>query len=873
MIRIIQTVAIIAATAFIPMPACAAYIGDDVLNIAKQPPISDQDKFILNTKESVSMLVGKLGLSKKKQDIYNSITIKKVIRVVKPITLRRSKSALVVAREGAKIISATNSIIITNGPLHISHGRNNIIISGGDVDISHDSSGSNGSIVISKGKITIGHTRGSIIYALNGVKISHAKDVKSFNTSYRVNSGGNIDNVIVNSIIEPLFKDETLPKPKPKKIHEPIEVVQEESKKLSDADIKAALSAIENDENRYEHVFNNFDNSLQNNKIIALAAVEKYGASYKFIDEALKNDKEIALAAIKGKSFAFVYRDFIEPLKSNRNFILSAIKVNSRLIEHLESGLQKDKEILLTSINHSGDRFKLIHKFIRDGMENDKDIVLSSIMQSNDSLYLLGNKLFKGDGAFFLKAVKANGMALEFISSPFQKNKKIVMAAVKQNGLALVYADKHLKKDREVVLAAVKQNGLALAYADVSLQKDKQITLIAVNQNRHSFDYVSESSLPDINAQLGNTITKGKEVGEIFLARYNSGVDNSVLSPDGKRIYVFKNGYLHQYQLAPFKLINSRELDFETNQRYDANKRHLTYITDNEKYIIIYRKNKIEQIDVKTGATIKSVKFKSDESVLNGNEFVTFDNNNVITVWNANNLKKIKQWESEHKWAGKAQLFDEEYNHRFEIYYGLGISFSKVFKVNDKIILFRPANLYSHTSHYGEITIFDAETYKMLISIRHLDQRTSSISLNLKTLYVNRVTLWPVSGHIQQFNYRRREMLKYDLVTGAVSEIKSDKAKEIIKGNIYLHLTSRGLSPTGEFYLAARRFIVYPKKEKRYKLHVFKDGEAVLRNKKTNEFKLTNNARKHLKMKNTKGEILPINNVTFMKYIFSDTKQ
>jgi len=46
----------------------------------------------------------------------------------------------------------------------------------------------------------------------------------------------------------------------------------------------------------------------------------------------------------------------------------------------------------------------------------------------------------------------------------------------------------------------------------------------------------------------------------------------------------------------------------------------------------------------------------------------------------------------------------------------------------------------------------------------------------------------------------------------------------------------------------------------------FPDGEVVFFGYKTKHFQITANARKHLKMKNNQGDIIPINDATFERY-------
>ena len=82
----------------------------------------------------------------------------------------------------------------------------------------------------------------------------------------------------------------------------------------------------------------------------------------------------------------------------------------------------------------------------------------------------------KNDKTVVCKAVKQNGLALQFASDKLKNDKTIVCKAVQQNGLALQFASVELKNDvtdDTVVFKAVQQNGLALQYAGKAFWKCK----------------------------------------------------------------------------------------------------------------------------------------------------------------------------------------------------------------------------------------------------------------------------------------------------------------------------------------------------------------------------------------------------------------
>lgn len=186
---------------------CATYVGDKLLELPETRVRYDQSRVISKARSGVSELLDSLGISDERKASFKKISPRGVVRDDHSLKRSHINSQLIVAGADASFASATNSIIIVAGPLHISHSANNIIICGTDVDISHDGSRGNGSLVVSKGRIKISHAGNSLIYALDGVEISHARNVRAFNTRERKTSWGHIDNVLV----DPLFDAETRP--------------------------------------------------------------------------------------------------------------------------------------------------------------------------------------------------------------------------------------------------------------------------------------------------------------------------------------------------------------------------------------------------------------------------------------------------------------------------------------------------------------------------------------------------------------------------------------------------------------------------------------------------------------------------------------
>lgn len=344
-------------------------------------------------------------------------------------------------------------------------------------------------------------------------------------------------------------------------------------------------------------------------------------------------------------------------------------------------------------------------------------------------------------------------------------------------------------------------------------------------------------------------------------------VDSAVLAPTGERLYTLKDGVLYQYGLAPLMKINSIDVDFDTHQTKSLPYR--VFVSNNEKRIIIYQKSRLRLLDMETGRIIRDVPFESELGALNDDEFLTLDNKNTGTVWSVREL--IKKFEfvetGEARWAN-TENDDARYDY--------DISYGNVIKANNYIVLCRSVGYVP-----GEVIVFDSKSYNQIWRISYLQIGVPWISYDLATLYIPKYgePLWHSKKYIYRI-YEPRESKRHRYPGSTLRLHLPTNKYEVIgmtnsKHRVRLASTGRGqqVSPTNQYYMSIaighRGYIGFQYREEgrqnKYFLQ-FEDGEAALFEPKTNYFQLTANARKHLKMKNRRGEIVPINDATYKKY-------
>ena len=145
-----------------------------------------------------------------------------------------------------------------------------------------------------------------------------------------------------------------------------------------------------------------------------------------------------------------------------------------------------------------------------------------------------------------------------------------------------------------------------------------------------------------------------QEIGETYsnqMYQTEGRVDSAVLAPTGDRLYTLNNGVLRQYNLSPLGRINAMKMAFDSSQTKEDP--YKTFITNDEKRIVIYSNKQLRLLDVASGKLIKTVPFESDAGMLNENELFTVDNHNKATVWNARDLTIKMKFEAkgEERWA------------------------------------------------------------------------------------------------------------------------------------------------------------------------------------------------------------------------------
>lgn len=383
--------------------------------------------------------------------------------------------------------------------------------------------------------------------------------------------------------------------------------------------------------------------------------------------------------------------------------------------------------------------------------------------------------------------------------------------------------------------------------------------------------------------QLTVLPVRAADTGEPYFGRLSSvqkmkerSVDSLVLVASGDRFYTLKNSKLYLYSFEPFQLRASKNLGFDTRQIEDDLYR--SYLTSDEKRIILHSPSQIRVLEISTGNIIQRKNIKSQRGILNGDEFLLLDDENVAKIIDADTLRLKREFEvSEYDgWSGKLKSASE-YN---------------IIKAGKHLILFRP-----ETSPYpGDVTVMDAMSYEIIWKIYHRGNYRAFLSYDNKKLYIKN-PVRKIAYRGKEFDHRElyskktanqkltfKNMIEIEL--GAF-DWKYIQYKYIYNKNINfdgkvipLRFRSVMLKPPGihqQLSLDRKIWVLsgsvnnrfnYPALSRDYIsfFYQFMNGEAVLYFPGTKRLIATPDARRYLKMKTSNGNIVPMDAVTFQKF-------
>lgn len=213
------------------------------------------------------------------------------------------------------------------------------------------------------------------------------------------------------------------------------------------------LSSIEN--------WNIVDDSLKNNKEFILKIIDINAFVVQYLSQEWLSDKEIARKALSKKGNTVMY--FSQSIKADPDLMLGILneKVGKYLIHNVDESLLRNKDFFMKAIvKTEGYYFEIEPSFL-----GDRDVV-NLLLDYSYEIIMKTSPELKDDDLLMSKALKKNGLVLNYASRRIQNDKQMVLLAMKTNVISLKYASEILQNDKELLEI--------LKSADINTTKLKQ---------------------------------------------------------------------------------------------------------------------------------------------------------------------------------------------------------------------------------------------------------------------------------------------------------------------------------------------------------------------------------------------------------------
>ena len=143
------------------------------------------------------------------------------------------------------------------------------------------------------------------------------------------------------------------------------------------------------------------------------------------------------------------------------------------------------KQLLGALKKYHGYAYDFLKKEADKSLKSDREFLLAAIKISPES-FLFASKKLRSDRELALAAAEC-AYALEVAGENLKSDQEIVLAYVTRWGLSLEYAHESLKSNREIVMAAVRQSEKALKFASPELRSDRKFLLAAIPHSSFEF--------------------------------------------------------------------------------------------------------------------------------------------------------------------------------------------------------------------------------------------------------------------------------------------------------------------------------------------------------------------------------------------------
>lgn len=183
----------------------------------------------------------------------------------------------------------------------------------------------------------------------------------------------------------------------------------------------------------------------QSKKEIVLRALSS-GCSFELIHHSFKNQQEMVLFASKQTNNSNAISFASEELQNDQAFILTLLKTNGLVYEHISEFFKNNKEMAMAAVS----KRPMAYEFLPPQLKVDPELVFLAISRDIQTWHFIPENLRKKE--LLLLSLSKNGMGLKHLSEEMKDDIDLVIVAIKNSASAIKFASERLQQNRDILL-------------------------------------------------------------------------------------------------------------------------------------------------------------------------------------------------------------------------------------------------------------------------------------------------------------------------------------------------------------------------------------------------------------------------------------
>jgi predicted DNA-binding ArsR family transcriptional regulator len=266
--------------------------------------------------------------------------------------------------------------------------------------------------------------------------------------------------------------------------------------------------------------------------INTLTTVQQNGLALQTVKDEFKGEIKIVLPAVRQNPCALQFvNSALLSLEDNRIIVYAAVEKDQRALQYVDKEFQRQNpDIVLYAITHTIESDSMtVFGYISEDLTKDREFMLEVVKGQNIvavQYYLIKlNKkigLYQKDTElsetmkldeirrlneekkrFVFEAVKYNTRAFSFLEEELQKDETYVSALIDQNWRVFFELSKDFREKQNIILHAIEKAegecNIIFGYISENLKKDESFMLAAIKKNKNAIQYVEKPLSEDHN--------------------------------------------------------------------------------------------------------------------------------------------------------------------------------------------------------------------------------------------------------------------------------------------------------------------------------------------------------------------------------------